>query len=199
MPLVALSLMLHAFHVLKHAPLVSALASTLFSNQLYSSNQQNNAGGHPPHNLLRHTPSPLVLGPQSVSPESSRPASPVTSKFHSFGLLGTSPAAFDSNLSTLSTSTPSARFNLQRSATPPTLQSPSFSPSLSPCIPYQQNQNPYKASIYEYLGHVHSDRLVLPALMLIYLAGRNSGEYSLSVSPCMWRECNYYTNVDPDD
>ncbi|KAF9350700.1 Protein CL16A, partial [Mortierella sp. NVP85] len=178
MPLVALSLMLHAFHVLKHAPLVSALASTLFSNQLYSSNQQNNTGGHHPHTLLRHTPSPLVLGPQSVSPESSRPASPVTSKFHSFGLLGTSPAAFDSNLSTLSTSTPSARFNLQRSATPPTLSSPSFSPSLSPCIPHQQSQNPYKASIYEYLGHVHSDRLVLPALMLIYLAGRNSGVMS---------------------
>lgn len=162
MPIVALSLMLHALHVLKHAPLVSALASTLFSGQLYSPNHQNNHH----HIAIRHSPSSFIFGGQSVSPESSRSASPVTSKFHSFGLLGSSPASFDPFLPAPSPSLPHARVLPQRSATPPTLLSPSHS-----------SQNPYRLAIYEYLCHVHSDRLVLPVLMLIYLAGRNSGSY----------------------
>ncbi|KAF9980145.1 Protein CL16A [Mortierella antarctica] len=170
-PLVALSLMLHAFHVLKHAPLVSALASTLFSNQHYSSPaQQQNHHHHHHHNLLR--PSPLVLGSQSVSPESSRPASPVTSKFHSFGLLGTSPAAFESSMPSLSASSPTARQSPQ-TLTPLQIQS-----SNTESLTGSQQLNPYRAAIYEYLSAVDTDRLVLPALALVYLAGRNSGVMS---------------------
>ncbi|KAF9092438.1 Protein CL16A [Mortierella sp. AD031] len=158
-PLVAMSLMLHAFHVLKHAPLVSALTSTLFSNQHYTSHSQ---GSHPPN--LRHSPSPLVLGSLTVSPDSSQPASPVTSKFHSFGLLGTSPASFESFMPVLSA--PAARSNHQHPFV--SLQAPGGS----------QQQNPFKTTIYEYLCHIDSDRLVLPALLLIYLAGRNPGVMS---------------------
>lgn len=159
MPIVALSLMLHALYVVKHAPLVSALASTLFSGPLNSSNHQSSQ-----QNAVRHSQSPLVPGAQSGSPESSRPSSPVTSKFRSFGLLGTSPAAFDSHLPGMNTPTSHVKAIPQRSATPPTVNPPSSSPT-----------NPYKSIIYEYLGHVHNDRLVLPSLMLIYLAGRNTG------------------------
>ncbi|KAF9180997.1 Protein CL16A [Haplosporangium sp. Z 767] len=168
-PLVALSLMLHAFHVLKHAPLVSALTSTLFSNQHYSSQPPHHNHNHH-NNLLR--PSPLLLGNLSVSPESSRPASPVTSKFHSFGLLGTSPAAFEPSLPLLSPSTPGVTLSPKQPAT------------VSPHTPTQssngtqQQQNPYKTSIYEYLSHIDNDRLVLPVLILIYLAGRNPGVMS---------------------
>ncbi|CAO3574877.1 unnamed protein product [Mortierella alpina] len=177
-PLVALSLMLHAFHVLKHAPLVSALASTLFSNQYYSSPAQHqhhhqhhhHHHHHHHHNLLR--PSPLVLGSQSVSPESSRPASPVTSKFHSFGLLGTSPAAFESSMPSLSATTPTARPSPQN-LTPLQTQSPN-----NESLTASQQLNPYRAAIYEYLSAVDTDRLVLPALALVYLAGRNSGVMS---------------------
>ncbi|KAG0054192.1 Protein CL16A [Gryganskiella cystojenkinii] len=39
----------------------------------------------------------------------------------------------------------------------------------------QQQHNPYKTSIFEYLSRIDNDRLVLPALTLIYLAGRNPG------------------------
>ncbi|KAF9282745.1 Protein CL16A [Mortierella alpina] len=41
-----------------------------------------------------------------------------------------------------------------------------------------QQLNPYRAAIYEYLSAIDSDRLVLPALALVYLAGRNSGVMS---------------------
>ncbi|KAG0253725.1 Protein CL16A [Mortierella polycephala] len=170
-PLVALSLMLHAFHVLKHAPLVSALTSTLFSNQHYSSQPPHHNHNHH-HNLLR--PSPLMLGNLSVSPESSRPASPVTSKFHSFGLLGTSPAASEQSLPPLSSSTP----NVPLSPKQPATGSPHTPTQSSNGTQQQQQQNPYKTSIYEYLSHVDNDRLVLPVLILIYLAGHNPGVMS---------------------
>ncbi|KAF8932161.1 Protein CL16A [Dissophora ornata] len=180
MPLVALSLMLHALHVLKHAPLVSALASTLFSNQHYSSHgQHQHQHQHHSHSHLRRSPSPLILGVQSVSPESSRPASPVTSKFHSFGLLGSSPASLDSYFPLLSAPVPQARLNPQHPFAPPLSHSPSPLPTGGLQQQQQQQQqhqqNPYKVSIYEYLSHVDSDRLVLPALTLIYLSGRNPG------------------------
>ncbi|KAG0203154.1 Protein CL16A [Mortierella sp. GBA30] len=177
-PVVALSLMLHAFHVLKYAPLVSALASTLFSSQLYSSQApsqhqhqqyQQQQQQHHHYRLLR--PSPILLGAQSGSPESSRPASPVTSKFHSFGLLGTSPG-FESHMSPSTTSAPFAHQSPQQSLVPPRTHSPHLGQST---VQQQQQQNPYKTSIYEYLGHVDNDRLVLPVLALIYLAGRNPG------------------------
>ncbi|KAK3809894.1 MAG: hypothetical protein JOS17DRAFT_764524 [Linnemannia elongata] len=158
-PLVAMSLMLHAFHVLKHAPLVSALTSTLFSNQHYTTHSH---GAHPPN--LRHSPAPLVLGNLTISPDSSRPSSPVTSKFQSFGLLGTSPASFESFMPALSA--PTARFNHQHPLAPSHASGPA------------QQQNPFKTAIYEYLGQVDSDRLVLPALLLVYLAGRNPGVMS---------------------
>ncbi|KAG0353163.1 Protein CL16A, partial [Gamsiella multidivaricata] len=171
MPLVALSLLLHAFHVLKHAPLVSALTSTLFSNQYRSSHVQHQ---HISQSHLRHSPSPLVLGSLSVSPESSRPASPVTSKFHSFGLLGSSPASLDSYLSASSIVAPQAHVNIQHSLSPHSQPSPRSFPSSA----LQQQQNPYKALIYEYLSRVDSDRLVLPALTLVYLTGHNPGVMS---------------------
>ncbi|KAK3848589.1 MAG: hypothetical protein J3R72DRAFT_429323 [Linnemannia gamsii] len=158
-PLVALSLMLHAFHVLKHAPLVSALTSTLFSNQHYTTHAN---GAHPPN--LRHSPSPLALGNLTISPDSSRPSSPVTSKFQSFGLLGTSPTSFESMMPVLSA--PMARFNPQHPLTAAHLSGTS------------QQQNPFKTTIYEYLSQVDSDRLVLPALLLVYLTGRNPGVMS---------------------
>ncbi|KAG0313452.1 hypothetical protein BGZ99_008858, partial [Dissophora globulifera] len=173
-PLVALSLMLHAFHVLKHAPLVSALTSTLFSNQHHASHSQ-----HQPHPLLRQSPSPslLILGVQSLSPDSSRPTSPVTSKFHSFGLLGSSPASQDSYPPALIAPVPQARFNSLHSVAHP--QSPLLSPSSSVLLPPAlPQQNPYKVAIYDFLSHVDCDRLVLPALTLIYLAGRNTGVMS---------------------
>ncbi|KAG9070509.1 Protein CL16A [Linnemannia hyalina] len=155
-PLVAMSLMLHAFHVLKHAPLVSALTSTLFSSQHYTTYSH----GTPPPNL-RHSPTPLALGNLTISPDSSRPSSPVTSKFQSFGLLGTSPAGFESFMPSLSA--PTARFNHQHSLAP------------SHASGATQQQNPFKAAIYGYLSQVDSDRLVLPALLLVYLTGRNPG------------------------
>ncbi|KAF9135422.1 Protein CL16A [Mortierella sp. 14UC] len=158
-PLVALSLMLHAFHVLKHAPLVSALTATLFSNQHYTTHSH---GAHPPN--LRHSPSPLVIGNLTISPDSSRPSSPVTSKFQSFGLLGTSPASFESIMPVLSA--PTARFSAQHPL------APAHSSGTS------QQQNPFKTAIYDYLSQVDSDRLVLPALLLVYLAGRNPGVMS---------------------
>ncbi|KAF8945047.1 Protein CL16A [Haplosporangium gracile] len=158
-PLVAISLMLHAFHVLKHAPLVSALTSTLFSNQHYATYSH---GAHTPN--LRHSPAPLVLGSLTISPDSSRPSSPVTSKFQSFGLLGTSPASFESFMPTLSA--PTTRFNHQHPLVP------------SHASGATQQQNPFKTAIYEYLSQVDSDRLVLPALLLVYLAGRNPGVMS---------------------
>jgi hypothetical protein len=151
-----MSLMLHALHVLKHAPLVSALTSTLFSNQHYTTHSH---GAHPPN--LRHSPAPLVLGNLTISPDSSRPSSPVTSKFQSFGLLGTSPASFESSMPTVSA--PTARFNHQHPL------APSHASGAT-------QQNPFKTAIYEYLSKVDSDRLVLPALLLVYLAGRNPGE-----------------------
>ncbi|KAF9542335.1 Protein CL16A [Mortierella hygrophila] len=155
-PLVAMSLMLHAFHVLKHAPLVSALTSTLFSGQHYTTYSH---GAHPPN--LRHSPMPLALGNLTISPDSSRPSSPVTSKFQSFGLLGTSPAGFESFMPSLSA--PTARLNHQHSLAP------------SHASGATQQQNPFKAAIYGYLSQVDSDRLVLPALLLVYLTGRNPG------------------------
>ncbi|KAG0295420.1 Protein CL16A [Linnemannia gamsii] len=158
-PLVAMSLMLHAFHVLKHAPLVSALTSTLFSNQHHTTHSH---GAHPPN--LRHSPAPLVIGNLTISPDSSRPSSPVTSKFQSFGLLGTSPASFESFMPTLTA--PTARFNHQH---------PLATSHTSGAI---QQQNPFKTAIYEYLSQVDSDRLVLPALLLVYLTGRNPGVMS---------------------
>lgn len=158
-PLVAMSLMLHAFHVLKHAPLVSALTSTLFSSQHYTTHSQ---GAHPPN--MRHPPAPLVLGNLTISPDSSRPSSPVTSKFQSFGLLGTSPASLESFMP--ATSAPTARFNHQHPLAP------------SHASGATQQHNPFKTAIYEYLSQVDSDRLVLPALLLVYLAGRNPGVMS---------------------
>ena len=154
-----MSLMLHAFHVLKHAPLVSALTSTLFSSQYYTTHSH---GAHPPN--LRHTPAPLVLGNLTISPDSSPPSSPVTSKFQSFGLLGTSPANFESFMPALSV--PTARLNHQHPLAP------------SHALGATQQQNPFKTAIYGYLSQVDSDRLVLPALLLVYLAGRNPGELS---------------------
>ncbi|KAG0328686.1 Protein CL16A [Podila humilis] len=166
LPLVALSLMLHAFHVLKHAPLISALASTLFSNQHCSHNTH-----HPtPHH--RPTTLPLMLGQQSVSPESSRPASPVTSKFHSFGLLGTSPGAMDSFLPPLSTHSNTLltlHLQHQQQQEQPQQQQKHHPPG------GREQGNPYKTSIFEYLAHTDNDRLVLPSLALIYLIGRNPG------------------------
>ncbi|KAF9957084.1 Protein CL16A [Mortierella alpina] len=41
-----------------------------------------------------------------------------------------------------------------------------------------QQLNPYRAAIYSYLSAVDTDHLVLPALALVYLAGRNSGVMS---------------------
>ncbi|OAQ22695.1 hypothetical protein K457DRAFT_25847 [Linnemannia elongata AG-77] len=158
-PLVAMSLMLHAFHVLKHAPLVSALTSTLFSSQHYTTHSQ---GAHPPN--MRHPPAPLVLGNLTISPDSSRPSSPVTSKFQSFGLLGTSPASLESFMP--ATSAPTARFNHQHPLAP------------SHASGATQQHNPFKTAIYEYLSQVDSDHLVLPALLLVYLAGRNPGVMS---------------------
>lgn len=153
--------MLHAFHVLKHAPLVSALTSTLFSNQ----HSTNNPATHHPH--PRHGPSPLSLGPFSSSPDTSRPSSPVTSKFHSFGLLGSSPVGMDSFLSPAHPVTPQARVNHQHPLAP--------AQSIHSMGGQPQQQNPYKTAIFEYLSGIDSDRLVLPALTLIYLAGRNPG------------------------
>ncbi|KAI1302424.1 hypothetical protein EDD11_005615 [Mortierella claussenii] len=193
MPLVALSLMLHAFHVLKHAPLVSALTSTLFSNQHYSSshhqhNHQNHQHSTHPRPHSRQSPSPLMTGAQSVSPESSRPASPVTSKFHSFGLLGSSPASpditptsFSNVFTSVAAPIPSRRGNGLHSLSP----QPQSSSAAAVTQRQQENQecgqqhnvhqNPYKTVIYEYMNHVEDDQLVLPALTLIYLAGRNPG------------------------
>ncbi|KAF9139728.1 Protein CL16A, partial [Linnemannia schmuckeri] len=139
-PLVAISLMLHAFHVLKHAPLVSALTSTLFSNQHYATLSH---GAHPSN--LRHSPAPLVLESLTISPDSSRPSSPVTSKFQSFGLLGTSPASFESFMPALSA--PTTRFNHQHPL------APSYATGAT------QQQNPFKTAIYEYL-RVMSDVLL---------------------------------------
>lgn len=150
--------MLHAFHVLKHAPLVSALTSTLFSNQHYS----NNPTVH--HHHTRHGPSPLSLGPFPPSPDTSRPSSPVTSKFHSFGLLGTSPG-LDSTLLSVHAPTPQARVNYHHPLAPTQHLNSSES----------QQKNPYKTAIFEYLSRIDNDRLVLPALTLIYLTGRNPG------------------------
>ncbi|GJJ69404.1 protein CLEC16A [Entomortierella parvispora] len=158
-PLVALSLMLHAFHVLKHAPLVSALTSTLFSNQLYS----NNSPAHQPN--TRQGPSPLSLGPSPSSPDTSRPSSPVTSKFYSFGLLGSSPG-LDSTILSVHSPTPQARINHHHHPLAPAQNLNSSD---------NQQQNPYKTAIFEYLSMIDSDRLVLPALTLIYLTGRNPG------------------------
>lgn len=152
-----MSLMLHAFHVLKHAPLVSALTSTLFSNQHHTTHSHS---AHPPN--LRHSPASLVLGNLTISPDSSRPSSPVTSKFQSFGLLGTSPASSGSFIPTLNA--PTARFNNQHPL------------ATSHASGAMQQQNPFKTTIYEYLSQVDSDRLVLPALLLVYLTGRNPGE-----------------------
>ncbi|KAG0343158.1 Protein CL16A, partial [Podila minutissima] len=129
LPLVALSLMLHAFHVLKHAPLVSALTSTLFSNQHFSQNTPT------PH---RPTPLPLMLGQQSVSPESSRPASPQQQQQQH------------------------EQHQQQQQQ-----QQEHYQGSLG--------SNPYKISIFEFLAHTDNDRLVLPAMALIYLTGRNPG------------------------
>lgn len=151
--------MLHAFHVLKHAPLVSALTSTLFSSQHFSHQPQ-------PIPHYRPTPLPLMLGQQSVSPESSRPASPVTSKFHSFGLLGTSPAAAESFLPLSTHSNTLLTNHLQQQQQQQQQQEHHPGPSGS---------NPYKTSIFEYLAHTDNDRLVLPAMALIYLTGRNPG------------------------
>jgi hypothetical protein len=155
--------MLHAFHVLKHAPLVSALTSTLFSNQHYTTHSH---GAHTPN--LRQSPSPLVIGNLAISPDLSRPSSPVTSKFQSFGLLGTSPANFESTMPVLSV--PIARFNTHHP----------FAAAHSSGTP--QQQNPFKTAIYEYLSQVDSDRLVLPALLLVYLAGRNPGKLKVLIS-----------------
>ncbi|KAF9932024.1 Protein CL16A [Linnemannia zychae] len=163
-PLVAMSMMLHAFHVLKHAPLVSALTSTLFSNQHYTTHSQSSHSSN-----LRHSPSPLVLGNLTISPDSSRPSSPVTSKFQSFGLLGTSPASHESAIPLMGATT--SRIHPQYPLSSPHLSLPHLA-----VAPYQQN--PFKTAIYEYLSQVDSDRLVLPALLLIYLAGRNPGVMS---------------------
>ncbi|KAF9910246.1 Protein CL16A [Linnemannia zychae] len=81
----------------------------------------------------------------------------------SFGLLGTSPANFESIMPVLSA--PTARSNAHPLA-------PAHSAGTS------QQQNPFKTTIYEYLSQVDSDRLVLPALLLVYLAGHNPGVMS---------------------
>ncbi|KAG0272166.1 Protein CL16A [Linnemannia exigua] len=81
----------------------------------------------------------------------------------SFGLLGTSPASFESMMPVLSA--PMARFSPQH-------------PLAAHLSGTSQQQNPFKTAIYEYLSQVDSDRLVLPALLLVYLAGRNPGVMS---------------------
>ncbi|KAF9111630.1 Protein CL16A [Mortierella sp. AM989] len=180
-PLVALSLMLHAFHVLKHSPLVSALASTLFSNQHYLSQGSNGSGNSKSQSHLRQTPSPLALGGLTTSPESSYPASPVTSKFHSFGLLGSSSASQDSYLSAPSSSTTTPHVHLNHHPFVSQTHPPSLATSIlqqQPPQQQQQQQNPFKVAIYEYLSQIDNDRMVLPALTLIYLTGRNPGVMS---------------------
>ncbi|KAF9580621.1 hypothetical protein BGW38_002656, partial [Lunasporangiospora selenospora] len=173
MPIVALSLLLHAFQVLRHAPLVSALASALFSNQLYLTRQTT-------QQQIRAAPLTLLLGAQSVSPESSRPASPVTSKFHSFGLLGSSPSGLDSvNWPSDANATRSRAHHHQPQPTrlDSTISVQSNS-TTSSTQPPQLQSNPFKATVFEYLSQTDNDRLVAPALMLIYLVGRNQGVMS---------------------
>lgn len=81
-------------------------------------------------------------------------------------------------------SAPTARFNHQHPLAP------------SHASGATQQQNPFKTAIYEYLGQVDSDRLVLPALLLVYLAGRNPGELSHQIHlPDIAYGCLAKTNI----
>ncbi|KAG0236809.1 Protein CL16A [Actinomortierella wolfii] len=169
-PAVVLSLLLHAFHVLKYAPLVSALATTIFANHQHATAHAGSLHHPTIHSMPQKT--------AGLSPGSSQTSSPVSTPrmCSPLSLMGTSPGIkshshhhYYAKEPTLvppsgagAPHAPSRRSSLTDSPAANTTSSPSPT-------------NPYKSVIFGYLSQTENDRLVLPTLLLIYLACRNTG------------------------
>ncbi|KAF9155439.1 hypothetical protein DFQ26_009738, partial [Actinomortierella ambigua] len=177
-PAVVLSLLLHAFHVLKYSPLVSALATTIFANQ-QPHVVAHSGHPHPIHLLQQQAAAGLSPGSSQASSPASTPRmySPLShfgsspgSKHHPASRQAKEPAlVFPS--STNSQRTPSRRSSLTDSPTAATAAVASPPPQQ----PSSSVANPYKAVIFGYLSQTENDRLILPTLLLIYLTCHNTG------------------------
>ncbi|KAF9972052.1 Protein CL16A, partial [Actinomortierella ambigua] len=157
-----------------YAPLVSALATTIFANQQHGVAHT----GHP-------HPIQSLQQAAGLSPGSSRSSSPAsTSRIHSPLALMTSSPSGKHQPPLHPTKEPARAFPATTSSQRAPSRKSSFSDSKIPagatatqpsCPPSTLVANPYKAVIFGYLSQTENDRLVLPTLLLIYLTCHNTG------------------------